>query len=86
MDEHDCRNFVFVSFPVNMKIMSALSVEGSNGQFYFYPKNNNAGKIKAYTSKLKSGVAASFQICFRLKKNIGKMDIAEGTNNLIESV
>ena len=47
MDEHDCRNFVFVSFYVNMKIMSALSVQGSNDQFYFYSKDYNAGKIKA---------------------------------------
>ena len=58
MDEHDWRNFVFVSFPVNMPIMSALSVQGSNDQLSFYPKNNNAGKIRAYTSKLESGVAA----------------------------
>ena len=38
---------MFVSFPVNMKIMSALSVQGSNDQFCFYPKDYNAGKIKA---------------------------------------
>ena len=34
-------------FLINMKIMSALSVKGSNDQFCFYPKNNNAGKIRA---------------------------------------
>ena len=46
MDEHDLRNFMFVSFPINVPIMSALSVQGSNDQICFYPKNNNAGKIR----------------------------------------
>ena len=36
MDEHDWKNFVFVSFTVNVKIMSALFVQGSNDQFYFF--------------------------------------------------
>ena len=76
---------MFVSFPVNVPIMSALSVQGSNDQFCFYSKNNNAGKIKAWTSKMESRVAALFKIQFRLQK-FGKMDIAEGTNNLIEGV
>ena len=47
MDEHDMRNCMFVSFTVNVPIMSALSVKGSNDQFYFSPKNNNAGIIRA---------------------------------------
>ena len=46
MDEHDLRNFMFVSFPINVPIMSALSIQGSNDQICFYPKNNNAGKIR----------------------------------------
>ena len=40
-------NCVFVSFTDNVPIMSALSVQGSNDQFCFYPKNNNAGKNKS---------------------------------------
>ena len=52
-------NCVFVSFTVNVPIMSALSVQGSNDQFCFSPKNKNAGKkIRAQTSKLELGVAA----------------------------
>ena len=38
---------MFVSFPVNVPIMSALSVQESNDQLCFSPKNNNAGKIRA---------------------------------------
>ena len=38
MDEHDLRNCVFVSFTVNMQIMSALSVQGSSEQFCFLTK------------------------------------------------
>ena len=38
---------MFVSFPVSMKTMNALSVQGSNDQFCFYLKYNNAGKIRA---------------------------------------
>ena len=38
MDEHDLRNCVFVSFSVNMQIMSALSVQGSNEEFCFLPE------------------------------------------------
>ena len=58
MDEHDLRNSVFVSFTVNVPIMSALSVQGSNDQFCFSPKNKNAGKIRAQASKPELGVAA----------------------------
>ena len=49
---------MFVSFTVNVSIMSALSAQGSNDQFCFSPKNKNAGKIRAQTSKLELGVAA----------------------------
>ena len=49
MDEHDLRNCMFVSFTVNVPIMSALSVQGPNDQFCFSPKNKNAGKIRAQT-------------------------------------
>ena len=38
MDEHELRNFVFVSFTVNVPIMNALSVQGSNDQFCFSPR------------------------------------------------
>ena len=58
MDEHDLRNCVFVSFTVNVPIMSALSVQGSNDQFCFSPKNKNVGKIRTRTSKVELGVAA----------------------------
>ena len=47
MDEHDLRNCVFVSFTVNVPIMSALSVQGSNEKNMFSPKNKNTGKISA---------------------------------------
>ena len=49
---------MFVSFTVNVPIMSALSVQGSNDQFCFSPKNKNVGKIRAQTDKLELGVAA----------------------------
>ena len=49
---------MFVSFTFNVPIMSALSVQGSNDQFCFYQKNNNAGKIRAQTSKLELRVVA----------------------------
>ena len=87
MDEHDLRNLCLCHFLLSMKIMSVLSVQGSNDQFCFSPKNKNAGKIRAQTSKLELGVAALiFKFQFRLQKKFGKMDIAEGTNNLIASV
>ena len=60
MDEHDLRNCMFVSFTDNMPIMSALSVQGSNDQICFYPKNNNARKIRTQTSKLELGEEALF--------------------------
>ena len=66
MDEHDLRNCMFVSFTVNVPIMSALSIQESNDQLNFYSKNKNAGKIRAWTSKLESGVAALYKIQFRL--------------------
>ena len=58
MDEHELRNCVFMSFTVNVPIMSALSVQGSNDQLCFSPKKKNAGKIRAQTGKLELGVAA----------------------------
>ena len=51
---------MFVSFTNNVPIMSALSKQGSNDQFYFFPKNKNTGKIRAHTSKLELGVEALF--------------------------
>ena len=37
---------MFVSFTVHVPIMSALSVQGSNDQFFFSHKNKHAGKIR----------------------------------------
>ena len=51
MDEHELRNFMFVSFTVNVPNMRTLPEKCSS------PKNKNTGKIRAHANKLELGVA-----------------------------